>query len=226
VLEESDLTPAEVTQFWQEFVPLLAQDREDFAHHREKAAELKLRFGMMQLHRFERILERFCWILRQRTERYQFGDGEPKIPLKSSFRYHMLLHVIVLDGRDAYLAMLEDPSRACARAERASKESELRALSVLRSDVLLSHLCAFRWFTMGRDLHEVNTPGLWEYYPLLSAHVPLEEDFCPVSVLHANGEHVVAGFYPPAPASKNQTKKRHERDVGVSSSVGDRELGA
>jgi hypothetical protein len=197
VLEESDLTPAEVIRFWQELVPLLAQDREDFAHHRDKAAELRRRFGAAQMHRFERILERFAWLLRLRTERYQFADDRPKIPRNSTFRYHMLLHAIVLDGREAYSNMLEAPSRAAARAEGCSQESELRALSVLRSDLLLAHICVFRWLPMARETYEAKIPGLWEYYPLLAGYRPPEEDFCPVGVLQPNGEHVVEGLYPP-----------------------------
>jgi hypothetical protein len=197
VLVASDLTPEDVRRFWQELVPCVNASRADFSRHLEQASELKARFGMDQLIRFERVLERFAWLLRLRTERHHFADAQPKIPLKSNFRYHLFLHEMVMDGPEAYAAVLANPALAAERAKTSTDATQLWTLTMLRHDLMMAHVCAFRWTNLGRDAHGIKLPGLFEYYPLLAQLVPPGEELCPAIVKLPNGEHQVAELYPP-----------------------------
>jgi hypothetical protein len=197
ILQQTDLTAEDVTRFWNEFVPRLARHRGAFTQFHAEAAALDQEFGMLTLARFERVLERFAWLLRVRTERQQWGDVEPKLPIESNFRYCMFLHELVMDGRDAYLAYLSDPQAVVERWTRSTDEQQLWTLSMLRYRLMLVHIEAFRWTLAGKDTYKRKLHGLFEYYPLLAQIVPPGEEFCPDITKHPDGEHTISDFYPP-----------------------------
>jgi hypothetical protein len=194
ILVGSDLYAHEVDTFWTDVVPFIQRTRGDYAQHALHAEALKQRYGMETLKRFERILERFVWLLRQRTERHHFADALPKIPLKSNFRYHMLMQEAVTDGRDAYLAMLDKPALLAERAASSSDGTQLWALTMLRHDLMMSHVRAFRWYSIGKQNHALGIAGLFEYYPLLASVVPPEEVFVPDFEKLPDGEFKIHGF--------------------------------
>jgi hypothetical protein len=72
---------------------------------------------------------------------------------------------------------------------------------MLRHDLMMAHVRAFRWYTIGRQNYELKIPGLFEYYPLLATVQPPEEEFVPQIVKHPDGEHSVEGLYTPPSAS-------------------------
>jgi hypothetical protein len=197
VLTDSDLTPMDVRVFWTEFVPCVNLQRGDFSKHIEAAAALEARFSKTQIARFERVLERFAWLLRLRTERHQFADAQPKLPLETNFRYHMFLHELVMDGPEAYRSYLTDASRVVARLEQSSDARQLWTLAMVRHSSMVMHIATFRWTDMGKESHNIGIPGLFEYYPLLSSCPLPAEEWRPEVVMHANGEHTIEGFYPP-----------------------------
>jgi Lipase maturation factor len=197
VCQGSDLTAADVEQFWTEAVPLLAEGRGDWDQIHRYGAQLAERYTTFDLHRFERLLERFAWLLLTRTECYHWGHGEPQLPALSCFRYHKLLHEVVLDGREAYQAMLRAPEHIVARAQRSTLETELWAFSLLRYDHVMTFVMIFRSGEMGAQGHKEKLPGLFEYYELLSKVVPPAEDFVLRPEKHADGEHTVPHLYPP-----------------------------
>ncbi|HEY6880874.1 MAG TPA: hypothetical protein VI299_22775, partial [Polyangiales bacterium] len=119
------------------------------------------------------------------------------IELKSNFRYHMFLHEAVLDGREAFRALLAHPEHAAARAASTSDATQLWALAMFRYDIMMLHLRAFRWTELGMRGHMYDGPGLFEYYPHLAAQKPPDEEFLPRPVKHDNGEYTIEGFYPP-----------------------------
>jgi hypothetical protein len=203
ILTDSDLTMEDVRAFWEDFLPAANEGRGDFSRHAQKAAELETRFGKIQLARFERVLERFAWLLRVRTERHQFADAEPKLPIASNFRYHMFLQELVMDGRAACHAYLSDVALVVKRLETSSDERQLWALTLLRHRLMVMHMAVFRWTPMGADNYKRKIPGLFEYYPLLSKFPPPDEEFRPEIVKHASGEHSIAGFYPPPKLSRS-----------------------
>lgn len=199
VIVDGAFTAEDVRLFWSEVVPELAVARGDWSQLNSRASALVARYGMVELSRHERLLERFAWLLRLRTERYHFADAEPKIPLKTNFRYHMFLHEVVLDGRSAYRKLLEAPSGAAARVAESSDGAQLWALALFRYDLMMMHVRVFRWTELGMRGHMYGGPGLFEYYPLLGEHEPPEEDYRPHPVKHADGEYTIEGFYPPRP---------------------------
>jgi Lipase maturation factor len=198
----SDLTASDVAEFWNDVVPMLADARGDWTQIHVKAHALLDRYGMSHLARHERLLERFAWLLRLATERHHFADATPKIEIKSNFRYHMFLHEVVLDGREAFRQMLAQPQLAAARAATTTDASQLWALSLFRYDLMMLHLRAFRWTELGMRGHQFDGPGLFEYYPHLAAQKPPDEEFLPKPIKHPNGEYTIEGFYPPPPVSR------------------------
>ncbi len=198
VLEAGEISETDVTRFWMELVPLLADEaRGDFTQLAEKAEVLAARFTRAELYTMERVLERLCWILRKRLERNFFADATPKIAARTNFRFHLLLHTLVLDGEASYLRALDDPQLACARLESATDGTLLWALAALRYDAMMALVCAFRWSDIGLRGHEKSVPGPFEHYPFLKDQVPPGEEFCPRPVKLKNGEFEIPGFYPP-----------------------------
>jgi hypothetical protein len=196
----SDLTAADVRAFWEEFVPALHVARGDFTRHEERAEAVLAQFGVDGIVKNERILERLAWLLRARTERYQWADSKPTIPIESTFRFHMFLHELVTDGREPYLALLAHPENTAARAESSTDALQLWTLTMLRHDLVMAHVCVFRWLKMMADAHEYKIPGIFEYVPLLTSLVPPGEVHRPHTRMLPDGEHVIEGLYPPPEA--------------------------
>jgi hypothetical protein len=197
VLVSSDLTAADVERFWREFVPFAREARGDFTQFVARARTLMQQFDRPQIRNFERVLERFAWLLRVRTERQQFADALPKIPLESNFRYQMFLHELVLDGQEALERFLLDTALVPDRLKESSDGQQLWALALLRSELMMQHVCSFRWTDIGREYYEMKIPGLFEYYPLLKDIVPPDEEFIAVVKKLPDGEFAIDGFYPP-----------------------------
>ena len=202
VIQGSDLSAEDVRAFWEDFIPELQVGRADFSRHKERAAALLARFGVDGLVQNERILERFAWLLRIRTERYQYADSKPTIPLESTFRFHMFLQEAVSDGRAAYLALLAQPEAAAARAERSSDALQLWTLTLLRYDHVMYHVRVFRWVQMIAAAYDYKVPGIFEYMPLLQHIVPDDEQYRPQPEKLADGEHRIEGLYPPPQAPR------------------------
>jgi hypothetical protein len=199
LIEGDGLSADDVQRFWSEIVPELARDRGDWSLLDERAQALLAKYGIVALSRYERLLERYAWLLRLRTERYHYADKTPKIELKSNFRYHMFLFEVVLDGPEAYRAMLDHPERAAARAAESSDATQLWALAMLRYELMMLHVRIFRWTELGMRGHMYGGPGCFEYYPLISSHIPPDEEFRPLPIKHPDGEFTIEGFYPPTP---------------------------
>jgi Lipase maturation factor len=197
VLQESDLTVRELGTFWDELLPMLSQSRGDWQQVHARARALEARFDVEALYRLERVFERLIWILRERI-----ATDSKAAPLAAAlpvtnFRYHLMLHQLLLDGRQAFEAVLQQPESFAARVQDSSDETQLWALALLRHEQLMAHVCGFRWCEVGLRAHEGQLPGLFEYYPFLVRQVPEDEDFCPRPIKHDDGEYTIEGFYPP-----------------------------
>jgi hypothetical protein len=197
VLEASDLTADEVAVFWNELLPMLSQSRGQWDRVHEVAGAIDTRFGVEGLYRLERIFERYVWILHERIAGDPVAGPQTAALPMSNFRYHMVLHEVMLDGREALLAMLREPATVIARAAATSDETQLWALALLRYEQLMAHVCSFRWSEIGLRAYEWQAPGVFEYYPFLARQTPPDEAFCPRPVKHDDGEYTIEGFYPP-----------------------------
>jgi lipase maturation factor 1 len=197
VIRGSDLTAQDVSRFWNEVVPLMAEARGDWSQLHRYAGVMAERYSVYELHTFERVLERFAWLLLLRTERYHWGATEPSLPPLSCYRFHKLLHDVVLDGREAYLALLEQPATIVERNERSSLETQLWAFALLRYDHLMAFALVFRTTELTLQAAKGGVPGLFEYFDLLSKVVLPSEEFVLRSMKLPDGEYTVEDFYPP-----------------------------
>jgi hypothetical protein len=203
VVALSDLTSDEVSRFWGEFVPALAEHRGDWDNLVARGQAFQARFSEVEIYRFERLLQRFAWLLRLRTEPYFVRDAQPKIALNSNWRFEMLLHEIICDGRAAFLAMLAAPERAAERAARTTDQTQLWALAMMRHEMMLLHVRCFRWNAIGMDGYKFKLHGIFEYAPLLMTVVPPDEEFRPEPHKHHDGEFSIEGLYA-RPGSESQ----------------------
>jgi hypothetical protein len=196
VIVGSDLTAADVERFWNEFVPFIAQDRGDWTKVHERGAAVSRGYSIYELHSFERIFERFAWLLMLRTEPHHWGDAQPELPPLSRYRFHKLMHEVILDGEAAYQAVLEQPANIVERAQTSTHATQLWALAMLRYEALMGFNLILRTQDIVRMAHAWEMPGFFEYYPVLAAISPPGEEPWSTPVLHENGEHTIEGFYP------------------------------
>ena len=133
VLVGSDLTAAEVEVFWRDVVPALAPVPDATIGKLFAQSEaLHERFGTPRMRRFERLLERFSLMLRERVGPCAYGDAEPSIPKMSHYRLCLVINTIVLDGEAAYRAALDAPFQVGDRAASARDIDVIRGQIVFR----------------------------------------------------------------------------------------------
>lgn len=194
VCRASDLSPSEVARFWDEFVPLVASTRGDFERVDETARELRARFGAEQPLRFERLVERYAYLLRLRLEPHFYGDAQPKLAKRSNFRFHLLIHECILDGRARFEAMLREPGLAVARAEQQTDASALHLIGVVRNRVIRYHGRALRIARRMTNAVEPFIPGILEFKELMTEHVPEDERWLPECARSEDGAWRCPGF--------------------------------
>ena len=194
VCVESDIGAAEVTAFWEAFVPAVAATRGQPDRMDETARTIRERFGEEAVLRFERIAERYVWLLRMPVEPYFYGAREPRIPKQSNFRFHLLLLEVVLDGRAAYERMLQAPEHAAARAALQTDESALHFIGVVRNEIIRYHGRCLRIARRMTNAVEPFLPGILEFKELMTAPKPADEAWLPVCERSASGEWRCEGF--------------------------------
>jgi hypothetical protein len=192
-----DLDAADVRKFWDEFLPLAQREHGDWSQIHTRAEQLMARFGVGGLYRMERIMERYLWILHERVADDPAGAAAVDALNITHSRYHWTLHTVVLQGRETLLQLLAAPSGVAPVVQRATDETRLWLLTLLRYEPVMGLVCAFRWSDVGELFHGANCPGIAEYYPFLVKVRPPSEAFRPHWVKHEDGEFTVDGFYPP-----------------------------
>lgn len=199
ILVQSDLTEQDVRAFWDDFVPAVRGPRHaDWSTFHDTAGWLLERFGEQGLRRFERVLERYCLLLRPRLVPHVYGGVEPTFKIRSNFRLQLLMHEMVLDGLPALEAALKDPGLAARRVQQMTDESALYTLALLRYRTTLFYIRTFRWADYGRQVSKANPPGILEFYELLAAQSAPGEEWVPKSSRAADGEWSVDSLYEPA----------------------------
>ena len=135
----TDLGVQDVERFWNEFVPMARGfDRDDWTHIHLAKEQLEQRFGPEQMLKFERVLGRLCVFASVKLDPlvlYRFG--KPLLPVKNYGRLWLLMHDVILDGRDAYKAMLDDPLSLAPRAEQLSLERGLYLMTIFRYEAMI-----------------------------------------------------------------------------------------
>jgi hypothetical protein len=197
VLVHSDLTLDEVARFWSEFVPMVAESRGDFSKVDETARAVRSRFGDEQTLRFERIAERFVYLLRLKLEPFIFGDATPKIAMRSNFRFHLLIHEIILDGRASYEQTLQEPGLAAARSEQQTDATALHFIAVVRNETIRYHGRALRIARRMTNVVEPYIPGILELKDLITQQAPEDEGWLPICERSESGVWRCEGFVLP-----------------------------
>jgi hypothetical protein len=144
--------------------------------------------------RFERILERLCWLLREPLEPHLYGVAAPAFPKISNFRFHLFMHELVLDGREAYAAVLANPGLAAERLSQTREETLLYALGLLRYETCEFQIRVFRWGEFATSMKGRTAPGIFEFLDMLSAIEPRDEEWRPEAHKLDDGWWKVPGF--------------------------------
>src|SRR6185503_5259524 len=104
-----DLTAEDVERFWNELVPLAAQNRHDLDTLPDLCPDVRARYPRKQLRALHRLLARFSLMLVAHWEPAYLGRGiTPLIPVDTYFHLWMLAQHIIGNGKDAYLKALAE----------------------------------------------------------------------------------------------------------------------
>jgi hypothetical protein len=145
LVEADDLAEAEVAQFWSDFLPqVCARDRHDWSGIRAWVDEIRNKYGMSQLHRFERIAARYGAFLGARLEPLlegraiaaAFGLGTSTAKVKTWHHLRSLGSHVLAEGRSRYDAVAADPSLGTVEAERMTMQSANFLQVVFRYEAL------------------------------------------------------------------------------------------
>lgn len=136
----------DVDAFWSDFVPGLAvRDRHDWKGIRAEVKRLRERHGRRRLHTFERIASRYAAFLFAKLEplfldqgiRPIFGNVEASLDVKTNYHLRLLTFHIVTEGRDAYDAVIRDPSLAARHAANMTMRSGNFLHAIFRYELLV-----------------------------------------------------------------------------------------
>jgi hypothetical protein len=109
-----ELSQADVDRFWNELVPMVGLDkRVTFDTLPDVVDAVRARFDRDQQRALYRLLGRFAFLLVARVEPLYLGRWlKPEIPAKTYFHIVMAAHHIIGQGKDAYLAAMQNPKAA------------------------------------------------------------------------------------------------------------------
>lgn len=184
----SVLTADDVEVFWDQFVPFVQEERDQWQGIEERVQALYARFDRDQRWRFERLLERYAWLLRKRIDPHLYRGKEPQIKARSNFRVHLLTHQVVMDGRQRFRAALAEPGRVAERAADTACSDELYAIALLRWEAIDFAIRTLRWSPLSSSLGDRQMPGIFEYMDLLIERPLHDEAWRPAAERSPSGE--------------------------------------
>lgn len=173
------VTAADVESFWNTFVPALQTEaRRDWTHLPELWRTCAARFDRRQLLAWELVAARLATVLGSRVEPFFLGTKTPRIDVATWFHVGLLVHAALLDGREAYDALVQLPERAAARAPALTNEAGLLLLAVFRPELMRWHAAKARVLetTGGRDPTTKGLPGFAYMGTWMAAQLPSPED--------------------------------------------------
>jgi hypothetical protein len=154
VLEDGEgITQDDLGRFWNEFVPALARlDRHSLRGLGPFVAELRAHYDGATLHRFDRIAGRYGAFLTAKLEplandkglRPAMGLAVASLDVKSYAHLGLLTRHILLEGRDAFDAVVRDPARAAGHLRAMSLASGLFMTVVLHHEHYVTQARRYR----------------------------------------------------------------------------------
>ncbi len=134
----SDIAERDVREFWEEFVPFVAAPgrRNDWSRLPETAEEIQSKYSEEQIHIFERIQQRYVFLLQQKLEPFALGHAKPKLEVASYFHFQLALQAFVFDGEEDFLEIWRWPESAAKRGSRLDDAARLYPTAVFRWDMV------------------------------------------------------------------------------------------
>jgi hypothetical protein len=150
------LDAGDVRRFWDELVPFVTQcDRTRFDSLAGAVRELEARFDRETRHRFYRLLGRFSLLLVARLEPLYLERGlKPELPFKTYFQMWTVVQHLIAEGKDSYLAALDDPRSVGARIDEVTAPRGLYFLSLFRLEHMVFEAQKLRLLTSVLPPHD------------------------------------------------------------------------
>jgi hypothetical protein len=179
--EKAEVTPEDVTLFWERFVNFAEKhERHDWKSLPEIVQRVRQTYSKRQLKAFEMILGRLSLALLVRLEPHYQGERQPRIETQTFFHLGMLIHYIIGEGKEAYLSVLDKPSLAAVYASEMTAETGLFLTAVFWFETLSYHASKFRLLRKYYAIeHLPGLPGFIAMIPFLTEQfeIPDEEKY-------------------------------------------------
>ncbi|HEX4339697.1 MAG TPA: lipase maturation factor family protein [Polyangiaceae bacterium] len=157
VIADSDgLTPADVEQFWNEFIPLVAGfDQTTYETLPDAVPAARARFSRAELHSLHRLLQRFTLLVVARLEPMYLGRGlKPLLPAKTYFHLWLAVQHVIAKGRDAYLVALNDPMSIAKTLDEMTPQTGTYLMSIFRYEPMIFEAQKLRLLTAVGSPHD------------------------------------------------------------------------
>jgi hypothetical protein len=164
------LSPATMKRFWGAFIPdVRPTHSDDWRELPAAVSAARTRFGQRTMGDFERIAMLLALALAARFESRIFGDPGERLPLPTYFHVGMLMHRLLLGGRDMCEAAMRDATILEREAGQLDPALGLWLWGVFRPETMASHARANRLMLkfMGPDVSPV-VPGFALVGPFLA----------------------------------------------------------
>jgi hypothetical protein len=139
------ILPATVERFWSSFIPSVRPTcEEDWCELELRARTAESRFGESVIRDFERIAALLAIGLAARCEDRGAGDPVSSLSLPGYFQVGMLMHRVMLAGRERFEQALHEPSVLEAEARQLSPALGAWLWGVFRFEIVAAHCRAFQ----------------------------------------------------------------------------------
>jgi hypothetical protein len=142
--QHTGIEPEIVECFWNDFVPSIRPvNGDDWSELESRSRAAKMRFGVTLLLDFERITALLAIGLAGRYEHRVFGRPSEALPVPAYFQVGMLMHRLILAGRQRFEQALHDQSLVEFEARRLSPALGAWLWGVFRFEIMAAHCRAF-----------------------------------------------------------------------------------
>jgi hypothetical protein len=117
--------------------------------------QLRERFDRAQLHALHRVMQRFTLLVVARLEPMYLGRGlKPLVPAQTYFHLWLAVQHVIAKGRDAYLALLNDPASVTNALAEMTPQSGTYLMSIFRYEPMIFEAEKLRLLTAVGPPHD------------------------------------------------------------------------
>ncbi|CAJ1385043.1 unnamed protein product [Effrenium voratum] len=199
----SMISAEEVESFWRDFITAAKPSHGDWKTIVARGRACAARFSREKLAMYERIMARYVLLLRSRVTR----DVINEIGLSCLFgnwKLHLLVHDVISEGKDAYLAAWKDPHVLVTRAKQIDEARLLDLIGILRLDDLLFEDLKFHYMISLKHRPdregfitravEMDKGGFYSMLQFILKEPPIADLWLPKARLLDSGAWVVEGY--------------------------------